>query len=176
MIDGVLEAENLRMNVPSSFLPLFQHSESRSAANKILAPLQRDGIDQLSVRQGNDELERFTKEDLPSFAVTSEAPVLSESVVRQFLVINTSRFSAQSRQWRFNDGNKINTYKMNDDNFINSVMRREVSITAGDIYECEVRITQRLNPKGEIVGDLEIERVISRRPPVNLPTQTRFDI
>lgn len=174
-IPGVVEAENFRVIVPPNFARLLNDPDIRNAALKLLSPLQQDGIDEMSVQQGDEELERITKDDVPSFSVPAEPQFLGESIIRQSLVIDTSRFSTRSRQWRFYDGNKINTYKMSDENFINEVLRREISIAAGDIFECEVRMIQRLNRKGEVVLDQEILRVVNRRPPADVATQSRFD-
>ena len=175
-LDGVLEAENLRVNVPPTFARLLYDPDIRNASLKLLGPLQQDGIDHMSVRQGDEELERITEDDLASFEMPLEPPDSLESVVHQFLVIDTSRFSTRSRQWRFYDGNRINSYRMSDESFINSVLRREVSISAGDIFECEVRIVQRVNRRGEIVFNQEILRVINRRAPADAGTQSRFDL
>ena len=90
---------------------------------------------------------------------------MGQTTSRQFLTIETSRFSTRSRQWRFHDGNGINTYRMLDDSFITSVVEGQIAFSAGDIFECEVQITQRLRPTGDIVTDLDILRVFERHIP-----------
>lgn len=174
--EGIGEAENFRMVVPPSVIRLSEDSNIRRAAFNILSPLQRDGIDQMVVRDKNEELERIIEDDVPSFVVPSQGNILGEAVTRQFLVIDTTRLSARSRQWRFFDGNKINSYSMRDEEFINSIMRREVGFLAGDIFECEVRSVQRMGPRGEIKTELEILRVLGRRPPTSGGTQPTLDL
>ena len=175
LLEGIGEAENLRIVVPPSVFQLFQDPDIRKAAFNVLSPLQQDGIDEMVVREGDDELEKVTEDDVPSFVVPSPEGLLGESINRQFLVVDTTRLSKRSRQWRFYDGNKINSYTMRDERFIDSIMKREIGFLAGDIFECEVRSVQHIGPKGEIKTDLEILNVLGRHSPPNEGTQTTFD-
>ena len=164
-VGDLLEAEDFRAEIPVEVFRLLQDTNVRRAASNVMSPLQRDGIDRMYVREGDEELESFTSDDVQAFVVLSEENILGQTVSYQFLTIDTSRFSTRSRQWRFHDGNRINTYRMLGDSFLTSVIEGRVSFSAGDIFECEVRITQRLGASGDIRADLEILKVLRRRLP-----------
>ena len=164
-VGDLLEADDFRAQVPLEVVRLFRDTNVRRAAFNLMSPLQRDGIDRMHVREGAEELESFTSDDVQAFVVPSEENVLGSTISNQFLKIDTTRFSTRSRQWRFHDGNKINSYRMLDDSFITSVVHGRVSFSAGDIFECQVRTTQRLGTSGDIKTELEILNVIRRHLP-----------
>ena len=164
-VGDMLEAQGFSAEVPTAVIRLLQDPNVRRTASNVMSPLGRDDIDRMYVREGDEELEIFTSDDVRAFVVSPEENVLGQTTSYQFLTIDTSRFSTRSRQWRFNDGNKINTYRMLDDIFLTSVVEGRVSFSAGDIFECEVRMTQRLGPSGNIRTGLEILRVIRRHLP-----------
>ena len=161
-VDGLLEAEDFRATIPVEVFRLLQDTNVRRAASDVMSPLQRDGIDLMYVREGEEELDSFTSDDVQAFNVPPEENILGQTISHQFLTIDTSRFSTRSRQWRFHDGNKINTYRMLDDGFLTSVVEGQVSFSAGDVFECEVRMTQRLGASGDIRTELEILGVLGR--------------
>ena len=173
--DGVGEAENFRMVIPANVFRLHQDRNTRKSASDFLVPLRQTGIDRISVREGYEELDTFSKSDIPSFSEIPQTGNAGESVTRQLLGIVTTRFSGRSRRWQFNDGNKNNWYTMQDEAFRNSVMRGEISFTAGDIFICEVRTIQNITEKRDIKTDLEILRVIERANPNGVGTQLPLD-
>ena len=164
-VGTIFEAEDFRAEVPAEVYRMFLDPNIRRSASGVISPLQRDGIDRMYVREGDEDLESLTSDDVRAFVVPSEQNILGQTTSRQFLTIETSRFSTRSRQWRFHDGNGINTYRMLDDSFITSVVEGQIAFSAGDIFECEVQITQRLRPTGDIVTDLDILRVFERHIP-----------
>ena len=159
------EAEDFRAEVPVEVFRLLQDRPIRRAASNLVSPLQRDGIDRMYIHEGDEELESFTSDDLPAFAVTPDESILDQNVQRKFLTIVTSQFSPRSRQWRFHDGIRVDTYRMLDETFISSVVEGQESFSAGDVFVCQVRTTQRLRPSGGIVADLDILRVLGRHVP-----------
>lgn len=170
-----IEAENLRINIPTEVFRLFRDGNTRKLVSDILNPLQGSEVDKISVREGSEELETFSKSDLSSFSQIPQIGKVNESVTRQLLEIVAPQFSDRSRQWRFKDVNKSNSYTMMDDEFRNSVMRGKVSFTAGDIFICEVKTTQNIPETGDIKTDLEILRVIGRADPNGAYIQLPLD-
>lgn len=173
-LDGVGEVENLRIVIPPQVFRLSQDKNIIKTASDVLVPLQRKSADRIAVRAGTEELETFDESDISSFSEIPQAGESIESVRPQILTIVTSRFSGRSRRWQFNDGNKVNWYTVMDDEFRNSVMRGDISFTAGDIFDCEVKTIQSITPEGGIKTDLEISRVIRRVRPNGEGTQLHF--
>lgn len=173
-LDGVGEAENFRMVIPTKVFQLSRDRYVRKAASGTLTPLRRNGIDKITVREGSAELETFVESDIPSFSEIPQVGESIESVTRQFLTIVTTQFSDSSRQWRFKYANKVNRYTVTDEGFRGLVRRKEISFTAGDIFDCEVKTVQSITPKGEIKTDLEILRVIGRVQSDGGGTQLQF--
>ena len=174
--DGVVEAENFRMVIPTKVYRLSQDRDVRKAASDTLTPLRRNGIDKITVREGSEELETFVESDIPLFSEIPQVGESKEFVTRQILTIVTTQFSERSRQWRFNDGNNDNAYTVMDDGFRDLVRRREISFTAGDIFECEVKTIQGITPDLNINTRLEILKVIGRGHPNGEGTQLSLDL
>ena len=174
--DGVVEAENFRMVIPTKVFQLSRDRDVRKAASDTLTPLRRNDIDKITVREGSAELETFVESDIPSFSEIPQVGESIESVTRQILTIVTTQFSERSRQWRFNDGNKNNSYTVMDDEFRDSVIRGDISFTAGDIFECEVKTIQSITPDRKIKTRLEILKVIGRLHPNGGGTQLSLEL
>ena len=169
------ETTHRRLEVPERAFHLFEGPEVRRSAFGILDPLNRSGIDQMAVREGDEELERVTEEDLPSFAFPSQEGFIGEATNRQFLTVATVRLTQRSRRWQFNDGSRNNWYIMKDEEFIVLVTGGKLSFTAGDVFDCDVRSIQSWTPKGTLKTDLEIPRVYGRRTPPSEGIQTTLD-
>ena len=170
------EAENIRVVIPPEVFRLSQNKNIIKAASEALMPLQRKSVNRITVREGTEELDTFVESDVSSFSEIPQVGESIESVTRQTLTIVTTQFSELSRQWRFNDGNKVNSYTVMDDEFRDSVMRRNISFTAGDIFDCEVRTIQSIAPDRKSKPRLEILKVIGRGHPNGEGTQLSLDL
>ena len=175
-LDGVGEAENIRIVMPTEVFRLSQNKNIIKAASEALMPLQRKSVNKITVREGTEELDSFVESDVSSFSEIPQVGESIESVTRQTLTIVTTQFSEFSRQWRFNDGNKVNSYTVMDDEFRDSVMRRDISFTAGDIFDCEVRTIQSTASDRKSKPRLEILKVIGRGHPNGEGTQLSLDL
>ena len=65
IIDGI--TTHRRVEASGNALRLLQDPEVRRSAFGILEPLNRSGIDQVAIREGDEELERVTEEELSFF-------------------------------------------------------------------------------------------------------------
>ena len=165
---GIVEAEGLRVSVPSKVLPLFHSQGVRNAASQFLSPLQRDGIDRMTFMENSDEVEYLVKDDLPSFEVSPQDDNVVVSVIpKQFLRVIYPNLGDGIRRWRLTDGNKVSWYSMQDDVFVDEVRQGYRSFAIGDVLVCEVRNTQRILVGGKITTDLEILTVFEHRSETN---------
>ncbi len=165
---GVVEAEGLRVSVPSKVLTLFDSQGLRNAVSQFVSPLQREGIDRMIVMENSEELEHLVKEDLPSFGVFPQDDDVVVSVIpRQFLRVIYPHLGDGIRRWRLTDGNKVNWYSIQDDAFVDEVRQGFRSFATGDVLVCEVRSTQRILDGGKIKTDLEVLTVFDHRSEAN---------
>ena len=79
-VGDMLDAQDFRAEVPVEVIRLFQDSSVRRAASNVMSPLQRDGIDRMHVRQGDEEPESFTSDDVRAFVVPPEENVLGQTI------------------------------------------------------------------------------------------------
>ena len=173
-VAGIFRSERQRMRIPSKVYTLLQDPEIRDPAAKLLSPLKRVGIDSLLIQSETDNPVIYRKEDLPSFdPLPQESGIVSESVSRQLLKVETPHLGPRNRQWRFHDGNKSNLYTMKDEKFLQEVKRGERVFAAGDLLDCEVRLEQTLSGDN-LKTKLEVTEVFGHRTRGNYGTQLRF--
>ena len=170
------ETDYRRVEASGSALRLLEDTEVRRTAFGTLKPLNRSGINQMAIREGNEEIELIVEEDLPSFSIPSQEGFIREDISRQFLTVATVRLTQKSRRWQFNDGSKNNWYTMRDEEFIALVAGGGLSFTAGDVFDCDVRRIQSWTSKGALKTEFEISRVYGRQTPPSEGIQGEFII
>ena len=148
---GRFSADEIRSLLPDRIM--------HRSASGLLAPLRKEGIER-AVFQSESAEETITKEDLPSFEFLPENIVMSQTVHRSLeLEIISINLKDYRIKWRFSDGRKIRSYAIGDEEFINDVMGKRRSFTAGDMLVCDVQVTEFLTQNGLTRTEYDILKV-----------------
>lgn len=150
------------MDVELHVLVLLRDLPVRQAFDRVLAPLDRDGID------------TFAAGDPSSFAVIikdDERHLFSAPAGQDELILEDTRKMAfsivslafkEENKWRLSDGNSTISAKISDAAFLSGVNNNETAFTKGDVLICEVKVTQWQTASGAKT-DYEVTRVIEHR-------------
>ena len=154
--------------VPHQTVQLFRDVKVRKAASAAVKPLEREGIESISVRETGkhkDEAKAVVlKKDLLSFRAPDgqDTLIIDSKSVTAFSIINLS-FNDDGK-WKLSDGQNIVWASIEDDDFVASVDRNEISFTKGDILLCEVVVQQWQTDTG-LKTDTKIVKVLEHRHP-----------
>lgn len=160
------------IDVPAEVAKLYNDQGIRQAAEQVVAPLQREGIDTFEVRDAETRavIETVTKADLPAFsapAVPERRVVASE--YETILQIVKPSFEERLK-WTFSDGGTNFFADIEDEEFFGEVQRRERSFAKGDLLRVILLAESFVNERGQISTVRTVRRVIEQiQPPTQLP-------
>lgn len=162
----ILEIEHLRLTVPSNLVKLFNDSILRDQIEAVVRPLVKQGIETLTFKENNVEIEKIEKVDVPSFEQGGgQSGVITETVIpRQRLRPVNTAFNKNGK-WRLTDGEKARWYSITDKEFISQVQDGTRRFGARDLITAEVVLIQDVQPNGDLSLSYEITKVLSHTVP-----------
>jgi hypothetical protein len=135
----------------------------RTQARRLVGSLEREGIESISARRGDEEELTIHRQDVRSFDLPDEAEEeLSEEVRRMTLQIISLSFK-EDNKWRLTDGAEPFTASIEDTDFLNKIANDEISFGKSDYLVCDVREKQVRTTKG-LKKERTIIRVVDHQP------------
>lgn len=114
----------------------------RKAFDKVLTPLDRDGIDKFAVGQGETFSLVITQDERGAF----EAPDADENLViddtRRMMFSIISLAFKEDNKWRLSDGAATISATISDEAFLQNVNSSVATFAKGDVLVCTVRVRQ----------------------------------
>lgn len=133
--------------------------KARTAIQKIVKPLDREGIEELEVVREQQTTTRITKPEAHYFASpeeTQEQLQVSERITHVSIV---SLWFAEEHKWKLNEGGNVFNATISDPEFIKKTLSNEESFRAGDLFKVKLRQTQFRTSSG-LRSEWEIVKVI----------------
>ncbi|MBB5530883.1 hypothetical protein GGD72_001661 [Stenotrophomonas maltophilia] len=150
------------LEVEHHVLVLLRDLPVRQALDRVLAPLDREGIDTFA--SGDESsFALVVKEDERMFfsAPAGQDELILEDVRKMAFSIVSLAFKEENK-WRLSDGNSTINAKISDAEFLSGVNTNETSFSKGDVLICDVKVTQWQTPAGAKT-DYEVTKVIEHR-------------
>lgn len=162
--------EPIKIVAPRETVQLFRDVKVRKAAALAVKPLEKDGIDTISVRDSSCDkasaIAVVNKDDLASFRPpeNSDSLIISTPSTIAFSIVNLS-FNEDGK-WKLSDGQNLVWASIEDEDFIQAVDRNEVAFTKGDILLCDVIVQQWQTDSG-LKTETRIVKVKEHRHPTS---------
>jgi hypothetical protein len=158
-----LELEGDPIVILREVFELYRNVKVREAAEQVLQPLRKPGIDTFLVNENQKEIVHVTKEELPFFAV-SKSSAQQETIVteRQAWFSIAALAFKEDNKWRLSDGEASFYVKIADEEFLGHVDRSEISFSKGDLLKVSLKTTQTRGLDG-LHTEHEITKVIEHK-------------
>jgi hypothetical protein len=150
------------LETQSPVVVLLQRESARRQTREVLAPLQRDGIDdvkiiapgepEVTIQPGDAEVVEGTLDDTP--LVDDEREMAVTLVAVSF---------EPGNKWRLNDGARTFWASVDDHSFVQRVQQSQESFRKGDILICRIRVRQWQTDDG-LRADYAVTRVVQHVP------------
>lgn len=160
----LLMPDGTYMEFPPEVLALTRQPTIRQGVQSVIAPLSREGIDTLDMRESAhaEPWVTITEDDVPAITavVTDDEPrtLLIDQQYDQLLTINAPNFDPD-KKWKVSDGPGWFWVSMEDPAFRARVERREVVFGKGDRMLARVWLRQWEDDAGEIHTERAVVRV-----------------
>lgn len=114
----------------------------RRSLTDLTAPLSKEGITALEVREGERVIERVTKAESEAFAEapTADRPLVADTREQSFEIVSLA--FREENKWRLSDGNSTISVMIEDRDFLEQVNRSAISFSKHDVLRCRVRFEQ----------------------------------
>ncbi|PMS18899.1 hypothetical protein C0Z18_16205 [Trinickia dabaoshanensis] len=154
------------VEVERDVVRLYRNSVVRSSLEKVVSPLERDGIDDFGIVMNGQKVLDLHTEDLPSFSARvsdADAEVVSDATARKLLQIESLTFK-DGNKWRVSDGNATYYVAIEDKRFLAKIDAGE-RFGKGDVLLVDLRQVQTIEG-GKLVTESMIVEVIEHRQPL----------
>ncbi len=153
---GDLSSENM-----SQLIRLVNDELTRQSLEGVMAPLSRNGIERLNIREGSAIVESIDQEDLSSLSrSTVDGDFVRTTTGRQLLKVISPSFGRRGLKWRLSNGPNTNWYSIEDDQFMDEVLEGNRSFSVDDILICDVNTTQWIDNSGDLKAEFRVLHVI----------------
>jgi|TARA_R110000744_G_C19371224_1_gene562637 hypothetical protein len=147
----------------SQTIKLAESANVRSHARKMVASLEKEGIESISARQPGGEELVLDKSDISSFDVPENEEEELEDETRKMTLQIISLSFKEDNKWRLTDGAEPFTADIEDIGFLNKIANDEISFGKNDYLICEVRERQTMTSKG-LKKERTVVKVIEHKP------------
>lgn len=165
-----IHVEQEYMDVEVNVVLLLRDLAVREAFDRVLAPLDREGVEVFA--SGNDANFDLIvkKEERGYFAPPAGEDVLLLEETRKMVFSIVSLSFKEDNKWRLTDGNAVISAKISDEKFIADMNSNDASFSKGDVLVCSVLVRQWQTDSGarteyEVVEVLE-HRKAARQIPI----------
>jgi hypothetical protein len=163
-------ASGTHLEYQGPILIISEDAGVRRTARDVLRPVGREGVSDFEYStsaEGRKVL--ITRDDLPSFEISSQERDISDASESLVLIIIAPSF-APGTKWRVTDGVSPFWTAIEDRVFLASVTRRERGIFAGDSMRCQVQVRQWMDASGILKAERIVTKVLEWIPaPHTLP-------
>lgn len=150
---------------PAELLQLIRNADVRRAAETVVEPLKRRGIESLELRADTGSTVTIRSEDVGAFAI----PNLPEEIVNEHESVVVVTIGAPAltgtNRWRLSegDGGQSFTAALTDEQYQSRVDRGAEAFRAGDMLRCKIKTVQTKRQSG-LHTTREIVEVIDHIP------------
>jgi hypothetical protein len=146
-------------------LELATDQKARQEAARVVRPLEREGVDSLTIRRQQGETEApILKEDLQAFDVQPVDNIPTEDTSTTLLQIVRPDLSDATPRWEVTDGTSKFNARVTDEAFAERVRSREITFGHNDAIRAELTRRQYRTDRGALRTDYEIIRVMNHYP------------
>lgn len=134
-----ISVDNDEMEVEEQVILLLRDLAVREAFDRVLAPLDKEGIDTFAAGDESGFSVVVTRQERVYFTPPAgEDELLMEDVRRMAYSIVSLAFK-EDNKWRLSDGNSTISAKVSDVDFLAGVNANETSFSKGDVLLCDVK-------------------------------------
>lgn len=169
-VNIIVKGDDNNITVDQKVFQLYKDEKVRTDADGLVAPLDRDGIEHLTISNAGEEIETIEKDERPYFAVPEVGlQELPDSTFTANYRIMSAAFEPQIK-WRLFDGTNKIMASIKDKAFLRDVEAGLVTFTNGDAIKARMRLRQWTGPEG-LKSEFEVVEVvehIKRHPSTQL--------
>ena len=158
-----IETKSGSIRVGKIVWEMYKSRTIRKSVYGILKPIEKPGIEEVEFRDKQATISYVKKDEVGFYAPEGDQKeLLAESPLRETFVNVVHMWFKGGNKWKFSEGIAEWTAEITDANFLNRLVKGEVSIRANDFLKVRVKQTQFIQGS-DISSVYEIVEVIEVR-------------
>lgn len=158
-----LTIENVTYTIPENLFKLYSSRPTRTALEKVISPVSKEGISKFSVKDGDQETVSVEKNEQEYFAVPEPEDTQIIDEIREGAYSIISLAFKEDNKWRLSDGQTTYSVAVKDEEFLKQVENNEISFAKNDVLICEIHIRQWQTAQG-LKTEYDLEKVKKHLP------------
>jgi hypothetical protein len=151
------------LEVPTHSFDLAQVLSFRDAARHVVAPLERPGVTDMTIRQSDDMTVEITSTEVGAFEVPLPGQELIVDTTREAAVRLLALGFGENYKWRVSDGDQPIWVTIQDLTFLERVQTNQEAFTAGDVLRVRLHTRQFRTAEG-LLNEHSIVEVLEHIP------------
>jgi hypothetical protein len=158
----LLTEDDEEIEIEEYVLLLMQNRSVREHLDRVLSPLDRDGITKVAFGSDQTVESEILKSERPYFVVpaSNEELLFSEERVQAFSIVSLA--FRDGNKWRMYDGQAVIHVSIEDAEFLARVNQDIEQFTKSDVLICRIRVTQWQTDHG-VKAEYAILRVLDHK-------------
>ncbi|MEJ5205192.1 hypothetical protein [Acinetobacter junii] len=143
---------------------LFKNKTVVADLNKMLEPLEKDGIDSFFVSKTGHKSDaelKISEDEILFFEYQDTESELSENIITTYIQIETAVFKEKNK-WKFDNGGSPISASILDEEFLRKIDCGEMRFGKGDLLKVKLRSIQTF-AHGRIKTDFEVLEVLEHK-------------
>lgn len=160
----IFYSETEHIEISKDVLRLYRNRTIVADINKMLEPLNKDGIDSFYVVRDSDKQNAelaITKDEIIYFKYHELENELSENISETFVQIESVVFNEKNK-WKLNNGGSSINALILDDEFLRKIDDGELRFGKGDLLKVKLKIIQTF-AHGKLKTDFEVLQVLEHK-------------
>lgn len=151
--------DNSTIHIRKETLLIYQSKKARRSVHNIVKPLEREGIDSAEILHDGNVIDTIRKTDAKLFEPSFEQTVRTTER-RTMLRIQALWFRGDNK-WRFMEGENSIAASIDDQRFIERILKEDEPFQPSDLLEVILRVTETTTQDGDAKADYSIAEVLN---------------
>ena len=159
---AMVHVDNESIEIELEVLKLLRDLSVRDSVERMLHPLNADGVDVFATGTDADIVETISYEEVAWFKSPAAEDTLLIDEVRKMAFSIVSLAFKEDNKWRLHDGASTIRTSISDPDFLYKVDNNLVSFSKGDVLVCEVSVRQWQTDSGAKT-EYDVIKVVDHR-------------
>lgn len=145
----------------NTFNIYFENTEIHEEMEKVVAPLETDGINEIKL-SSSEEIFALSKEEYKSFVGGDASKEFSENTLRNIVLLVKAPYFELGRKWKVQMGDQLIFVAISDDKFMSDVLEGKENFSTGDVLVVDLMISQSIE-NNKIITSYNVLNVLEHK-------------
>lgn len=139
----------------------FNNSEIHEEMDKVAAPLEADGINEIKLSSASVTFS-LDKQEYKNFIAGDDSKEFSENTLKNVVLLLKAPYFERDRKWKFQMGDQLLFATIDDVDFMDRVLRGNENFSTGDFLVADLLMKQSIE-NNKIITSYSVQKVMEHK-------------